>query len=352
MTKKLLFVLYTLIASFVLLEIVLRIYNPVGVTVDRTGRFLLSKNTRHTVKAEVEGLDSVFEVRRNNLGFLGEDKGADFEQRFSIIAVGGSTTLCLASMEKTWVGVLGRLLQQDEPKLWINNAGIVGHSSEAHLALLRQYIADIQPDMVLFLMGINDLGKNDMKRLEQRETDNKTWKKIVAKSEVLHTFTQLYNENFRTFYLYENLDLPKYKHFAASDSLVKAQLALNTPLLLDYKKRLREIVAVCQQHHIKPVFITQPYLAGVGTDSLTGINLETIAVSEERNGKLFWQILEDYNQQTRDVAAETAIICVDLARKMPKDSRYYIDFMHYNNLGNEKVAALIAEELVEKGFNK
>ena len=36
---------------------------------------------------------------------------------------------------------------------------------------------------------------------------------------------------------------------------------------------------------------------------------------------------------------------IDLAREMPKDSRYYYDLMHYTNAGAERVADIVAAQL-------
>jgi hypothetical protein len=36
---------------------------------------------------------------------------------------------------------------------------------------------------------------------------------------------------------------------------------------------------------------------------------------------------------------------IDLAREMPKSSRYYYDLMHFSNEGNDRLAAIVAREL-------
>jgi hypothetical protein len=37
---------------------------------------------------------------------------------------------------------------------------------------------------------------------------------------------------------------------------------------------------------------------------------------------------------------------VDLARLLPKDSRYYFDWVHYSNEGAQKVADLLSTQLL------
>ena len=55
------------------------------------------------------------------------------------------------------------------------------------------------------------------------------------------------------------------------------------------------------------------------------------------------KVLELYNDVLRSDSSR--IIVIDLARKMPKDSRYYYDFIHFTNEGAEKVAEILAGEL-------
>ena len=61
------------------------------------------------------------------------------------------------------------------------------------------------------------------------------------------------------------------------------------------------------------------------------------------NSLLQEKILELYNDVIRSDSAR--ILVIDLARKMPKNSEYYYDFIHFTNKGAEKVADILASEL-------
>ena len=43
--------------------------------------------------------------------------------------------------------------------VWLNNAGLDGHSTFGHEILLRSHIIKLKPDMIIFLTGINDFLK-------------------------------------------------------------------------------------------------------------------------------------------------------------------------------------------------
>lgn len=52
----------------------------------------------------------------------------------TIISVGGSTTECFyISDDKTWTHILGMKLKSVFTRVWINNAGLDGHSTFGHI---------------------------------------------------------------------------------------------------------------------------------------------------------------------------------------------------------------------------
>ena len=83
----------------------------------------------------------------------------DFARDLTIVTVGGSTTECFDLAEdKTWPHDLGVKLQRDFKHLWLNNAGLSGNSTFGHAILMQDYLVKLKPKVVIFLVGINDLG--------------------------------------------------------------------------------------------------------------------------------------------------------------------------------------------------
>ena len=114
--------------------------------------------------------------------------------------------------------------------------------------------------------------------------------------------------------------------------------------LKEYEIRLRRLIQLSKNNGIEPVFITQPALYGKGIDGITQADLEKIKVGQI-NGRLRWEIFELYNEMTRKVGNEEDILIIDLASDLPKNSRYYFDYIHYSNEGIEKVANIIYSHL-------
>ncbi len=124
--------------AVLLLETALRLYHPLPFRL-RGDELILPVGL--TYRFDNHGdpkLDPVTIHTRNRLGFRGPDPPADFPSRLTIITVGGSTTECFPLSDgKTWPDVVARELARTRPDVWVNNAGLDGHSTVGHLALLR-----------------------------------------------------------------------------------------------------------------------------------------------------------------------------------------------------------------------
>jgi lysophospholipase L1-like esterase len=56
-------------------------------------------------------------------------------------------------------------------------------------------------------------------------------------------------------------------------------------------------------------------------------------------------LLELYNEATRQVARQAGALAIDVAKEMPKDSRYFSDWVHFTNDG-----AVVLGDLVYRGL--
>ncbi|MBC8172817.1 MAG: hypothetical protein H7X71_02830 [Chitinophagales bacterium] len=145
MKKPILYTIYLFISVVVLIEVILRIYNPFQFRV-KGDHIILELNKKYTIdNSRIPVLDKTIIHSKNDLGFRGPDM-PDLKNRVSIIAIGGSATECsYLDDSKTWAELLSRKLQNDYPGLWMNNAGVAGHSSFGHIALLKEHIIPIHP---------------------------------------------------------------------------------------------------------------------------------------------------------------------------------------------------------------
>jgi lysophospholipase L1-like esterase len=356
--KNSLAVFFGFIIALIIIEIVLRVWQPIELIV-KGNKIVLPVNRTYVINNDkIIKLDKNITHSKNKLGFRGDNPPIDFSNCLTILTVGGSTTECgYLNDNKTWTYVLGDKLKQNFKNLWINNAGIDGCSTFGHIVLLKDYIEKLKPKMVIFLVGINDVGLEDYRLFDNRILKNiklsylcdVSIKKILFERSELVSFTvnlMMYYKALKMNIAHRNLDLTKLSHFEIADNEILKMVQLHKDKYIEsYKNRLSVIINSCGVNHILPIFVTQPYLYGQGFDDITGTNLETIAYTNDMNGKSAWKIMELYNNILREVALSHGVYLIDLAKEMQKSSKYYYDYHHYTDEGAQRVAEIIYQKL-------
>lgn len=292
------------------------------------------------------------------MGFRGEELPKDSNGYQKIITVGGSTTECFfISENKAWPQVMQSELRKKSPKTWVNNAGLNGHSSFGHLLLLKDVVLKYKPNYIYFLVGVNDMDRQDLNQFDNRmvlgksvQMENNSWLKnafltLSNHSEVVnlvYNISKAINARNQKIFVDKIVQLNPKDTLSISSSSIQSTLAKQKSLLPAYRRRLMQLVQVCKSNGIKPVLITQPLLLGQGTDPTTGTDLAKVRVSAEMNGKLYWEKLELYNRVMRELCQQEHIELIDLAKLLPKDSRYFYDPMHFTNAGSIRVGQILA----------
>jgi lysophospholipase L1-like esterase len=343
------------VIAFILVEIILRIFQPFDFRV-KGNEIVLTANQQFIMKNEtIKSLDDTIFHSKNSLGFRGEEPPKGFEKATTIITIGGSTTECYyLSDDKTWQAEINRRFSPTLPNFWINNAGLDGHSTFGHEVLLRDYVINLKPDYALFLVGINDVATADFESFDRLAMQKVNTKSIGGFLKSLANYSETIGLvfNFYRYYiaykqglLHGNLNLNDLEKVEVSEAKRTELLQKHkTEFSENYRNRLNNLVETCKVNNIKPVLITQPQIIGDTIDPITKIDLGKIAY-QDINGSTGWAILELYNNITREVAKNQKIQLIDLANKLPKSSLYFYDFTHYNNEGAKKVGEIIFEEL-------
>lgn len=355
--KSTLYVSYLLIFIAIALEILLRIYNPIPFRI-KGDKIVLPINQSYQFTNQYTCFDSVIVHKKNSMGFRGEEMPRD-SSFLKIITVGGSTTECFfISEDKAWPQVMQSELRKIQTKVWVNNAGLNGHSSFGHLLLLKDVVLKYRPDYIYFLVGVNDMDRQDLNQFDSRmvlgksvQMDYNGWFKNAFLT--LSNHSELANLIYN---LSKALQARKQKIFVdkieklnprntllLADTIRNAAIAKQKLLIPAYRNRIVQLIQLCQSYGVNPVLITQPLLLGVGVDPTTGTDLSTYKVSADMNGQLYWGKLELYNEELRRIAREKRVECIDLAHLLPKDSRYFYDPMHFTNEGSIRVGQIIAK---------
>jgi lysophospholipase L1-like esterase len=350
--KKAGYGLYLFLIILLAMELALRLYNPFHFRI-RGQKILLPVSQRVVIDNRINPkLDPVVVNTRNSLGFRGPEPPADWKSHFTVITVGGSTTEChFLNDDRTWPFLLGKQLQDSFPRIWLNNAGLDGHSSFGHLVLLNDYLKQLRPRMLLFLVGINDV-ENDAPTFHDKLAtrgaypDFRHW--LVDNSEVLNLAynlfrgwrAQRYNNTTNGMLTLDSLQVRR-----LPDAAIARARDNQGPYLEGFRNRLEQLADTCLAWGIRPVFITQPNQFGTGRDPVTGADLSLFPLDHGQNGRLQWEVLEMYNEVTRNFCSQRGLTLVDLARILPKDSRYFYDNSHFTNAGAAEVARILAGQL-------
>lgn len=347
-----------IVISLLLLELLLHFYNPFQARIKGNRIILVTNKTYHIKNNRIKSLAPEVTVTKNALGFRGANPPADFQNYLTLVTIGGSTTQCFfLSDDQTWTAQLGKKLEGSLNPLWINNAGLDGHSTYGHLVLLQDYIVPLRPKVALFLVGANDVAAGSYSDFDvenvrsgiQFSSARAFVKSLSAYSEVVSLFLNMYRSftAYQAGLIHSQIDLTKQGYLDVPEETQKQFVAKHTgKFLSDYEGRLRRIVEICRAAGIEPVFLTQPLLAGFGTDDVTGVDLARVKTEgPEQSGKMYWDLLEAYNDKTRQVGRENGILVIDVARELPKTSRYFYDFLHYTPQGAEAIAAIINKSL-------
>jgi lysophospholipase L1-like esterase len=355
LNKNILAILLGLLASFFLLEGLLRIFQPIEFRVKGNKIILPAHKKYQFTNDKTDKLDPIIYTSRNPMGFRGEIPPPNFADYLTMITVGGSTTACEAISDgKTWCDLLGKQLRQSFQPFWLNNAGLDGTTTYGHLILMEDFIIKLRPKVVLFLVGANELGLSDLTKWDVKFLKKPVTGALAALQEKLVNGSEALSYAIN-FYRYakarkrglhhQTFDFANLKSSVVSQEHIQSLIQLARAQHLEpFAARLTRLIDICRENSIEPVFITQPMVFGDLIDPVTGTDLGS-ADTHALNGKTFWQLLEIYNDVTRATARRHGVELIDLGREMPKSSAYYYDTFHYSNAGCELVADILGRHL-------
>lgn len=334
--------------------------------------------------------DSFIKITRNSLGLRGEEFDSK-KHKVKILTVGGSTTECIILSDgTTWPDLLQKKFI--DSNIWVGNGGVNGQSTFGHIPYLRDHYLKLKPDIVIFLIGANELNKyylNDQGRpaydfgREEPYQYNKFfpdpsigattlgqvfWHKLYEYknySKILLNIVELRSRKLTEKYNLghvHNLDLLNNKHIQQAEVLSQnyefevdlkklKNVNVNPDRLenelkkqMDHRSMVRAnietLIKISLENNIIPIFVTQPALFGPQIDPRTKVNLGTMILQAGNalvgpgfSGNEMWSMQEVYNDITRDLASKRNIPLIDLASLMPKDSLYYYDYVHFSKPG-------------------
>lgn len=318
------------------------------------------------------GASKVVHFRVNEFGLRGPDlpQGKDV---YKIVALGGSTTLCLMlDDEKSWPAQLMEEMNQRQKvrTVWVSNAGVNGHTAAHHLVMLHSLPILRRSDLVLFLPGINDFqyslafGGASTQALLEKGAD-KFQEYLLSGADFPYPFYRrllVYRllrktidvsiERTNSTQQQETWDENELRKVRATKPVVP--MPDLTVALAEYHLRLQAIGAECHNLGIRCLFLTQPSIwrPKLSPEMQSLLIFGWIGPKFRPQGYASISDLEKgidtYNQVLLDVCKHSDVECLDLAAALPKDDSIFYDDVHFTENGAVQVAHAISNYLLSR----
>lgn len=316
---------------------------------------------------DLHGVTPPGEFTTNSRGIRGPEFSD--EDRFRILCVGGSTAECMyLDDSEAWPHLLGERLKDISPHIWVGNLGRSGLAAKDHAVLLEHVPEASMADCWLVLVGGNDLGLRCRGRYEE-QTSHSFSRTFVYRRPGLSG--QLRSPFHRNLFLYRALQnvylrIKVVLRTGEADAIVyqdmegdwvqrRQALREEGDAKLDwdrmphwltvYEAELMRMVRLARTEGKTLVFATQPAL---WAEDMPAEHKDLCLGSQNPSGE--WYSLADlgrgmaaFNERTREVSAREGVLCVDLARLLPKSPDVFYDDLHFNEEGARRVARCLAE---------
>jgi lysophospholipase L1-like esterase len=261
--------------------------------------------------------------------------------------------------------------RQPGVRTWVANAGISGHTTIDHLALVRNLPVLRQANMLVFLIGANDLnatiafeGAPTQRFLEDRS------RAMLESLRVGPAAPYPAYKHLRLFLLMrkvwhrvaQSIDPPGIAEGPRGGHLVRlrAQRAAAGVLPLpdlqtglnEYRERIQQIGRACREQSTRCLFLTQPSLLrnDLSPAEQGLLWFGNIGRLEKPKGYVtpgdLANATDEYNRVLLATCREHSLECLDLASAVPKDAALFYDDWHFNDSGAQVVSDNIARYLL------
>ncbi|MFN0205151.1 MAG: SGNH/GDSL hydrolase family protein [Planctomycetota bacterium] len=274
----------------------------------------------------------------NSLGFRGPEPRAESKDWIRIVCMGGSTTYGTRNANESdcWPRKLETILRASNPNIEVINAGVPAYTSAESLQSLREEILPLNPDIVIFLAGFNDVMPRFMPDFcSDYSHYRKTWQRPALEKPEPVSGLALFSIFKKD--LYNNpVHLPL-RLLTGKDyhEMPEAEVvAFDSNSAATFRRNVRTFTDAAQGAGANVLLVTQSFLP------------ELISVDFIQPRIRFFETgLREHSEAVRAVAKETNAPLADL-ESFITDRTAFDDIVHHTALGAELMAQAIAREIV------
>jgi hypothetical protein len=272
--------------------------------------------------------------------------------------------------DQEWPHLLMVALNQRQRGLpvWVGNAGVSGLTTVDHASCLRRLPVLRQADLLIFLIGVNDLGaallfggaptqevlEDRAELFAEHAPDGvshvrgllrRSWLLALVRNSLQHLSQMIF-----TWWSEQDVQIGALlSGRAAGPVLPLPDLRL---ALEEYAHRVRTLGQQCRQYRRRCVFLTQPTMWRAGLSAAEESLLYGGAVGYHGFARGYvpapelGRAMAAYNQVLLAFCRKDQLECYDLAAAIPKDTSAFSAESHYNDNGARLVADYLAERLL------
>lgn len=308
---------------------------------------------------ELPGVSPSMRFTTNAWGMRGDPAPKEWEEHATILTIGGSTTQCgYLDDTRTWPALVqAGLKAEGRAKVWVGNAGFNGHSTRGHLLVMKHMVPVIRPDVLVFLVGMNDLALS-MRRSSLEKGNGYDEARgaprglLISRSRLYQLAAQWWQVNVEGVQVergaaHNPVDL-KTARRSGGVSPLPADIREALPSLPEYRRNLLWIIKLGRKTGARMLFLTQPLLFGPGHpwDAIDAGEMDGLDAQPWRiSGATLWRMLDVFNRELITVCREQKVACYDLASKIPHSSEMFYDHCHFTEIGARLVAKHVSRAL-------
>jgi lysophospholipase L1-like esterase len=275
---------------------------------------------------------------------------------YRILAIGGSTTANHhLPVGQRYPTLLEKLLAERYPKreIQVLNAGQNWWTTKNSLINYVSYAETWNPDLVIVMHGINDLGRSFSHPSFSIGEYNDQYTHYYAQASDAAHHTGF--EHYMARWVFTKLSGAWFSRLRFREVTFPAEWYRSRE---PFRRNLERMVHYVRSDGAEVMLVTQPYLyrnsMPLEEKNLLFRNSEFIQGTDSFRTDIasiesLTLAMNVFNATTRDVAEAKGVLLVDAASSIPKDLRYFVDEVHYTPLGARRVAELIADSIVTHG---
>jgi len=301
------------------------------------------------------------EIHVDSYGFLAKgDQGLTYDKpgnEIRIACVGGSTTANInLEYSKNWPGYLGHLIQSDFPhkSVRVINGGTPGFDTAQSIPNLALRMMPFKPDIVIIYHAYNDLKAIRLDRPFRKDYSH-LHETPYGFREKPHFLTDLLNKSM--FYVRIRNAYRRHKHVAdkptPSRDYPKGQERFSSvpqEALETFQQNIRTLVSIAHAGGAEVILSTFATLHDPKWDWSTPETLNLMSSYQKKNLTGLTQFipgltlkgifdgLSQYNAVLREIAVQEKCALVDNAHLIPHEDPYFVDRVHFSDLGAKQMA--------------